>query len=87
MLLFDFVVYYAYLCMEIIEKLMDTFLNERFEKIFDDNYRRMLLHALRFVQDEEDAEDIVADVFCNLWKRIDEVCLDGGITTLSLIHI
>ncbi len=60
---------------------MDTFLNERFEKIFDDNYRRMLLHALRFVQDEEDAEDIVADVFCNLWKRIDEVCLDGGITT------
>lgn len=81
MLLFDFVVYYAYLCMEIIEKLMDTFLNERFEKIFDDNYRRMLLHALRFVQDEEDAEDIVADVFCNLWKRIDEVCLDGGITT------
>ena len=81
MLRFDFVVYYAYLCMEIIEKLMDTFLNERFEKIFDDNYRRMLLHALRFVQDEEDAEDIVADVFCNLWKRIDEVCLDGGITT------
>ena len=67
--------------MEIIEKLMDTFLNERFEKIFDDNYRRMLLHALRFVQDEEDAEDIVADVFCNLWKRIDEVCLDGGIAT------
>ncbi len=81
MLLFDFVVYYAYLCMKIIEKLMDTFLNERFEKIFDDNYRRMLLHALRFVQDEEDAEDIVADVFCDLWKRIDEVCLDGGITT------
>lgn len=81
MLLFDFVVYYTYLCMKIIEKLMDTFLNERFEKIFDDNYRRMLLHALRFVQDEEDAEDIVADVFCDLWKRIDEVSLDGGITT------
>lgn len=81
MLLFDFVDYYAYLCMKIMEKLMDTFLNERFEKIFDDNYRRMLLHAQRFVQDEEDAEDIVADVFCDLWKRIDEVCLDSGITT------
>lgn len=41
----------------------------RFEKIFDDNYRRLLFHALRFVQDDEDAEDIVADVFADLWHR------------------
>ena len=56
-------------------------LRERYEKIFDDNYRRMYFHALRFVQNDEDAEDIVADVFCDLWKRIDEIDLDSGITT------
>lgn len=56
-------------------------LTERFEIIFGDNYRRMLLHALRFVQNEDDAEDIVADVFCDLWKRIEEIDLDSGITT------
>lgn len=36
---------------------------------------------MRFVQNEDDAEDIVADVFCDLWKRIGEVDLDSGITT------
>lgn len=60
---------------------MNAELTERFERIFDDNYRRMLLHALRFVQNEDDAEDIVADVFCDLWKRIEEIDLDSGITT------
>ena len=53
----------------------------RFEKIFDDNYRRLYAHALRFVQNEEDAEDIVADVFYEFWKRIDEIDLDSGIVT------
>lgn len=60
---------------------MDTGLRGRFERIFDDNYHRMLLYALRFVQDEEDAEDIVADVFCDLWKRIETIDLDSGIAT------
>lgn len=53
----------------------------RFEKIFDDNYRRLYAHALRFVQNEEDAEDIVADVFYEFWKRIDEIDLESGIVT------
>lgn len=53
----------------------------RFEKIFDDNYRRLLFHALRFVQDDEDAEDIVADVFADLWHRMDSLDLDSGIVS------
>lgn len=60
---------------------MNSELAERYERIFYGNYRRMLVHAQRFVQDEDDAEDIVADVFCDLWKRIEEVDLDSGITT------
>lgn len=54
---------------------------ERFERIFDENYRRLLFHALRFVQEEEEAEDIVAEVMFDFWKRIDEIELDKGITT------
>lgn len=60
---------------------MDICLNERFEKVFDDNYRRMIIHAQRFVQNEDDAEDIVADVFCDLWKRMGDICIEDGITT------
>lgn len=60
---------------------MSSDLRKRFEQVFDDNYRRMLIHAQRFVQDEDDAEDIVAEVFYELWKRNDEVDLDSGITT------
>lgn len=60
---------------------MCTELTERFERIFDENYRRMLFHVLRFVQNEDDAEDIVADVFCDLWRRIGEIDLDSGIST------
>ncbi|MDE5642331.1 MAG: RNA polymerase sigma-70 factor [Muribaculaceae bacterium] len=55
--------------------------SKEFERIFSDNYRRLLLHALRFVQDEDDAEDIVADVFCDLWKRIGDIDFDNGIRT------
>lgn len=42
---------------------MSDDLKKMFEQIFDDYYRRLLVHALRFVQDENEAEDIVADVF------------------------
>ena len=30
----------------------------QFEKLFDDNYRRLIFHALRFVDSQEEAEDI-----------------------------
>lgn len=41
----------------------------------------MLNHALRFLPEEAEAEDVVADVFCDLWRRIGEIDLDNGITT------
>ncbi len=41
----------------------------------------MLNHARRFIPDECDAEDIVADAFYELWKRIETLDLDKGITT------
>lgn len=60
---------------------MSVDLKKKFEQIFDDYYRRLLIHALRFVQDENDAEDIVAEVFYDLWKRIDDIDLECGIAT------
>lgn len=51
----------------------------RFQKIFDDNYRRLIFHALRFVDSEAEAEDVVADVFYELWNKINEIDLDKGI--------
>lgn len=60
---------------------MSPHCQREFEKIFDDNYRRMLNHARRFIPDECDAEDIVADVFYELWKRIETLDLERGIST------
>ena len=41
---------------------MSSELKKRFEQIFDYNYRRMLIHALRSVQYENYAQDFVAEV-------------------------
>lgn len=57
----------------------DAAVEIRFRRLFDDNYRRLIFHALRFVDTEDEAEDVVADVFYELWKKIDEIDLDGGI--------
>jgi hypothetical protein len=35
----------------------------QFEKLFDENYRRLIFHALLFVDSQEEAEDIVSDVY------------------------
>lgn len=53
--------------------------SEIFKKIFDENHRRLLFLAMRFLKNQADAEDIVADVFCDLWSRIETIDTDSGI--------
>ena len=60
---------------------MSTDQHAIYERLFDENYRRLIIHALRFVDDEDDAEDVVADVFADLWNRIDSIDLDSGIVS------
>lgn len=60
---------------------MSNDLKKKFEQVFDDYHRQLLFHALRFVHDQNDAEDIVAEVFYDLWKRIDDIDLESGIAT------
>lgn len=60
---------------------MSNDLKKKFEQVFDDYHRQLLFYALRFVHDQNDAEDIVAEVFYDLWKRIDDIDLESGIAT------
>ncbi len=55
--------------------------NEIFKKIFIENHRRLLFLALRLLKNEANAEDLVADVFCDMWSRIETIDLDYGINT------
>lgn len=53
----------------------------RFKQLFDANYRRLVFHALRFVENQVEAEDVVSDVFYELWKNLDDLDIDSGITS------
>ncbi len=55
--------------------------NETFVQLYDTYFNRLIFHASRFVEDNAEAEDIVSDVFVELWKKIDTLNLDRGIAT------
>jgi RNA polymerase sigma-70 factor (ECF subfamily) len=40
-----------------------------FEALFRDYYARLCGYALKFVADTDQAEEIVQDLFCNLWDK------------------
>lgn len=43
----------------------------RFERLFRDNYQRLYLYALYWVEDEEQAKDIVGTLMSDLWAKRD----------------
>ena len=60
--------------------VMSSDIEQRYRQLFDENYSRLVFHALRFFDSEAEAEDIVADVFYELWKRIGTIDTESGIT-------
>jgi RNA polymerase sigma factor (sigma-70 family) len=46
---------------------------ERFERVYDDNYQRILGYALRRTDTAEDALDVVAETFLAAWRRLDDI--------------
>lgn len=56
---------------------------ERFERIYDDNYELLLGYALRRTDTAEDAADVVAETFLTAWRRLDDVP-EGGRARLWL---
>lgn len=53
-----------------------------FEILFKKSYKGLYLHALSFVRDEENAKDIVNDVFEYLWNNYSKVDLSASETAL-----
>jgi uncharacterized protein (DUF1501 family) len=49
----------------------DQYLKETFEKIYEGNFERLIRYAFSITKDKEIAEDVVADVFANLWDKRD----------------
>lgn len=50
-----------------------------FDSIFRRTYSRLYFYALSLLSDESDADDVVEEVFFELWGRMDEINLDGNI--------
>lgn len=46
---------------------------ETIERLFKESYKELYLHALSFVRDEAEAEDIVNDVFAYLWDNYSRI--------------
>jgi RNA polymerase sigma-70 factor (family 1) len=58
--------------------------SEQFDKIFREYYKPMKLYAMRFVTNQDIAEDVVQDVFLNLWKIRDEFITNGSMKAYLL---
>ena len=51
----------------------NQYLKETFEKIYEGNFERLIRYAFSITKDKEIAEDVVADVFANLWDKRDQL--------------
>lgn len=55
----------------------EAFKEKVFKEVYENHWLKLYLHLLKMVDDEDDAKDIVQEVFTNLWNNFDSV----GITT------
>lgn len=46
-----------------------------FERFFKDNYKHLCLYAFGFLKDMDASEEIVQDVFVNLWKKRKDISI------------
>jgi RNA polymerase sigma-70 factor (ECF subfamily) len=51
--------------------LKDLDKKNRFRALYDTYYAPFCIYAKRFIDDKEDCEDIVSEVFTSLWEHID----------------
>ncbi len=50
-----------------------------FERIFRQYYQSLCRYAIRMLQEQEGAEEIVQDMFCKLWESRDTVNIDTSL--------
>lgn len=58
--------------MDLAESTSEDFA-EMFEMLFKQNYTRLKQHALRYVESVAEADDVVEEVFYELWKNREDV--------------
>ena len=65
----------------------DIELRASLEDLFKSNYYPLRAYTLRFICNKEIAEDIVQDVFFELWSRrtLNPICLSPYIIVLSIL--
>ena len=47
------------------------------KSLFEANYTRLVRTSFRLLQNQPDAEDVVQEVFCTLWRRKDELQVES----------
>lgn len=57
-----------------------SFAEISFETLFKANYSKLIFFANRFVNNLEDAEELVSDVFASLWKNRTKYSFDSSFT-------
>lgn len=55
----------------------DSEKRKKFQQLFDAHYMRLLCHARHFLSTDEEAEDIVEDVFFELWQNRHKLDFNG----------
>lgn len=53
-----------------------------FEQLFRENYIRLYYHAFSFLNDEEEAKDVVNDVFERVWINFEKLELSSSVVPL-----
>ena len=59
----------AYLCLPAIRPGLRMSEDKTIEQLFRIWYRPLCLYALHYLEDLDEAEDLVQDVFCTLWQK------------------
>lgn len=50
------------------------------KRVYDDFYRRLCFYAAKYVEDPEDARDIVQEIFVKLWEKENEFENDAALS-------
>ncbi|NLD47756.1 MAG: sigma-70 family RNA polymerase sigma factor, partial [Clostridiaceae bacterium] len=61
--------------------------NSAFSTIFSAYYRDLVLFAARFTRNQENAEEIVQDIFVNLWENHESLKIDISLKSFLLKSI
>ena len=63
---------------------MDKEKRDTFELLYKTHYKELYIHALSFVRDEEEAKDIVTDVYEYVWKNFEK--LDSSVSLRPFLY-